>query len=286
MPEQEERRELPLDVVRRALTAQFGAAKGEALFAQIKQDTEKRLGPESVMAITTPHIDRKALEALIRSDLFGIGKDHLINFDNRVQTSRVRNDLMLRFLKHYLQDEEWRALLTSLTLLPLLNDPEDKTPEYPPHLTVGSLYQRLNKLRYGRRIFNLVSTGRLQTSIYPEMRRTETRFNQAGRLPPGSEEAEIVRQIFYRAIQPDRTKYWLNAGTDVTEAFDRIHDSLFNQETPIPYLDVHGAGRAWELAQDVSALFIESFEGYTAVPHPQPDNPNAGYIRIGRKTTQ
>ncbi len=270
----------PLERLRRFLVDRYGAGKGEEIYRAIKAANTSKPGHGEAIAVVDPKDISNFIQELLNDGVFGIGSLKLIGFDSFLQQQRHRHEAMMRFLKHYVQPEEYRALLASFTLVSIL---QDSTSKYRGGDTVGPLYERLNGLNYGRRILNLVSIGELQNRVYPQMRTTEARFVAGGRLPPASGEAEIVRQIFYAALRPDATRLWLTSQTDPAEAFDRIVSAVFDRDHPIPYLDVYGAESAWVLAKQIGALFVLSFGDFEVVVHDQTGNPNAGYIRIQKK---
>src|SRR5207302_7134913 len=90
------------------------------------------------------------LPELYQKEIVGIAFSELIPADLLMHAEAVRRRVMLRVLKHYLEDEEYRAVLVSFELRNLLSNP-DKVPD-PPGMIDG-LYKKLHKFKNGRAIY-------------------------------------------------------------------------------------------------------------------------------------
>ncbi len=219
---------------------------------------------------------RGKLAELHQKGALGIANAELISADLMIHAETVRRRVLLRFFKHYLEDEEYKALLTAYQLRRILSNP-DQTID-PPGMVRG-LYKRRDSLRYGRQIYNQLSSGNLEALIYPEMRRIETQLVPAGRVR--GPERERVKQVFYGALRPDPSVFWVNDTMTGPELFDIIHQRLVDEGRA--GLTLYGARGAWDLVQEVSRRFVDyNFPGFVREIDEDEANPLVGRVTITR----
>ncbi len=255
-PENSERvqtREERLNTLRKEFVAEFGEKRGQELFRQVQASTLSRVGPEAWISVLDPKDVRDVFDRLWQKGLAGLSTAELLQVDDVLSKSVARHKVILRFLKYYLQDEEYAAVDTAFQLIGILRDRSTHSPNR--RQLIRALYDRLRRLRYGDRIRNQVSMGWLEKATYPEMRRLENALAPAGRAHGPASEA--IAQVFYRSLEPQPTKMWVRSADDPTEVFGEIAYKLLGGGPQIPYLDLYATANA-QLVRDAA---IEDFLG-------------------------
>ncbi len=252
-----------------------------ALARKILKAVAKRTGE---IARGNPHVAIGAIKdfqgevaELHKKGVLGIAYSGLIPADLLYATESVRHGLLLKFFKHYLGHEEYKALNTSFQLRNSLSSP-DKA-EVPSGMVDG-LYRRLDKFQHGRQIYNQVSSGNLEASIYQEMKRVEAQIVPAGRVRDRNG-IERVKQIFYRALKPHPSEFWVNETHTSTDIFDVMRRRLIDERRK--ELTLYGARRAWDRVRAVSERFVGLyFPAFRREVEEHEANPLVGKVIISR----
>ena len=226
----------------------------------VQEANLRRIGAESSVNLFEAREFLPVLESLWREGVAGPVWADLVKVDNYLANQRLTRRVMLRFLHHYLDEPEYQAVSTSLELVSLLQDRASPVPKR--STMISGLYNRLDHLRHGRRVFNQLSSGRLEHLTYPEMRALETRLVPAGRA--AGADKERIGEIFYASIQPDPSKLWVNSSDDPVAVFGEIADRLVGSHDgrrPLPFLDVYSVGAAVPIAEHAIGEFTASYRG-------------------------
>lgn len=277
MVEEEERKKL--FTLKASLIEILGKKKALKLIEKIQSVSESRLGQQGSIQVIEQGDIEEILQKLWDQGIIGIGRADLLKIDSHLNQERLKQKAMLRFLKYYLEPEEYNSIQLSVQLTSLISDKHSTIPQR--HKMIKGLYEKLNKQRYGRQIFNLFSSGKIPRTIYPKMRELECSFVEAGRAC--GPESEAVKQIFYSSLQYDPKEMWIRGELDDPEIFGKIIDRIFYSTPTIPYLNVHSAGSAQESTKEAIELFVALYPEYTYTEHPQKDNPEAGFLKIFKK---
>ncbi len=263
--------------LRAELEKSLGKKKAQEIIRLLQQTTMTKLGADASLRVAKFADIEDILVKLWDQGLFGLGREELLKVDDYLNDVRLKHQAMLRFMRHYLEPSEYHALLAAFELVKLLRDKHPKVLDR--HSMIDGLYRRINKLRYGRRVLTMVSIGKFENVVYPQMRDLESRISTAGRV--NGPELEAIKQIFYSYLKTDRTKYFVRRESDVAEVFDRIADRFFNEEEePIPYLDIYSAKTARKNAHEAIKTFLKTYPQFESIEYKQKGNPEASYIRI------
>ncbi len=219
---------------------------------------------------------RGKLPELHRQEIVGIAFHDLVSSDVLIHAEGIRHKLLLRFLKHYLEKDEYNAVLASYHLRAVFAKPHRVDN---PSSMIKGLYKKLESYRYGRKIYNRVSTGELEDNIYPAMRQVESQIVRAGRVR--SSKKEKVKQIFYSALRRTLTKLWINDAQETAEINYLIYRSLI--EKGVRSLTIYGARRSWDRVRDVSQTFVELYPEFTREILEDKNNPRVGKVIIKRQ---
>src|SRR5580658_2962727 len=201
VPTKEER----LAALRDELVTEFGDKRGQELFRQVQDFTLRRIGPEAWISALDPKDVSDIFSTIWAKGLAGLGSADLLKVDDLLSRSVARRRVMLRFLKYYLQEEDYAAVDTAFQLIGIIRDRSEHSANR--SRLIRALYDRLRRLRYGDRIRNQISMGWLEKTTYPEMRRLEAKLAPAGRAH--GNEAEAISQVFYRSLDPQPTRMWI-----------------------------------------------------------------------------
>lgn len=270
-----------IERLRAQLRELLGKKKANEIVRLIQQTNEDRIGSSSYVQIVPMDDVTDIITELWDEGIFGVGDADLLELDNYLSEKRNQHQVMLRIFKHYLEPDEYQAVLLALELNSIVLDEHAKVLSRPD--MISGLYNRLDRLRYGRRIYNQVSRGWI-FSTYRDMRRLETKLSPAGRCM--GPEAESIKQIFYGRLQPNPIRYWVRSGDNVAEVLDEIVERLTNPDPSVdnvPFLDVYCAGRAREIARAAIQTFVHAYPNYEYEEEEQDDNPGASVIHIRRR---
>lgn len=265
------------EALRKEFITRFGDTRGKELFRQLEETTLHRVGPGAWIGVFDSKDVQDVVGRIWKDGLAGLSAAELLKIDDLLSKTVYRRRLILRFLKHYIEDDEYSAVDTAFQLVSIIRDHSGHVANR--RRLVRSLYDRLDRLRYGNRILNQVSVGWLESVTYPRMRALETGMTPAGRAT--GPEAEAIKQVFYHALTPDRTRMWIRASDDSTEVFGEIAYRLLRGGPEVPYLDVHATATA-ERVRDAA---VEDFLGsYAQFEGKRVDlGPGGVYVHISRK---
>ena len=264
------------------LIVKFGERRGLELFRKTQEATLNRIGTEATISVLNASDVAGLLGQIWTDGLAGLSSGELLKIENFLNDHLLRHRRMLRFIRYYVQDDEYAAVDTSFQLMARIQDratdPENRS------RTIRSLYDRIGRLRYGRRVYNQVSVGWLENLTYPQMKSLEERLSPAGRVR-GSQK-EQVAQVFYRSLESDPTKLWVKSIDSPSEVFGEVCDRLgvagTYTERPVPYLDVYAVGHAELVRDSAVADFLSSYGQYQMERHDSADRVGAGFLRLQR----
>lgn len=264
--------------LRQELLRLFGEKKADELLRLSHEAGLRRIGVNASIAVFDAQAALPYLSRLWDEGVAAIAWSELVKADDYLTQQSARHRLILRVLRHYLEQEEYSAVLTSYELVAVLRDPLARVSKR--SVVISGLYRRIDRFRYGRPIYNQVSSGRLDHRIYPAMRSLEASIATAGRVEGA--EKERVKQVFYDAIQPNPAELWVNASDDPAMVFDTIRTRLLGLggTHPLPVLDVYAVGSAAAVASAAIRDFMESYPEF--VGERQPEGDVAGYVRLRR----
>ncbi|MGH9918490.1 MAG: hypothetical protein ACRD6W_06450 [Nitrososphaerales archaeon] len=267
-----------LTALRAEFVRQFGEKRGQELFRQLQAYTLNKVGPESWINVLDPKDIPDIFSTIWEKGLAGLGAAELLEIDNALSKTVAHRKVILRFLRYYLEDEEYAAVDTSFQLIGMLRDRSDHSPNR--MRLIRALYDRLRRLRHGDRVRNQVSMGWLENVTYPEMRRLETKLASAGRAH--GPDAEAVAQIFYRSLEPQPTKMWIRTRDDPAELFGEIAYKMLGGGRDIPYLDLLATSKAEAIRDAALEDFLASYQQFETERFDLGDAGTA--VRIRRKT--
>ena len=257
---------------------QFGEKRGQELFRQLQAFTLNKIGPEAWINVLDPKNVRDILGTIWARGLAGLGASELLKIDNTLSETVAHRKVVLRFLRYYLEDEEYAAVDTAFQLIGILRDRSEHSPNR--MRLIRALYDRLRRLRYGDRVRNQVSMGWLEHITYPEMRRLETKLSPAGRAH--GPDAEAIAQIFYRSLEPQPTKMWVRTKDDPVEIFGEVAYKMLGGGRDIPYLDIHATSKAEAIRDAAVEDFLATYQQFESERFELGD---AGtVVRLHRKT--
>ena len=265
-----------------SLLKRFPKKRVNEIIQIIQRTTNQRVGKSASIQVVTKKEIEDILRQLYDEGLFGIASNDMVKIDDYITQKRLKKQAMLRFLKHYVEPEEYHGIELSIQLDDLLND-KIAMPGQRSEMIEG-LYNKLSKLNYGRRIFNQVSTGWLFKITYPKMRALENKLSDGGRVL--GNEAETIKQIFYSSLKVDKTKLWVRSDNTISEIFNEINillRPLSHDPEKVPYLDLHAAGNARKIARDTVKEFINLYPDYQMEESNVQDNPNIIMIKLTQK---
>lgn len=251
-------RERRLAALRLEFVRQFGETRGKELFRQLQAFTLNKVGPEAWINVLDPKDTRDIFGTIWLQGLAGLGASELLKIDNALSQTVAHRRVVLRFLKYYLEDEEYAAVDTAFQLIGILRDRSEHSPNR--MRLIRALYDRLRRLRYGDRVRNQVSMGWLENITYPEMRRLETKLSPAGRAH--GPDAEAIAQIFYRSLEPQHTKMWVRTRDDPVEIFGEIAYRMLGGGREIPYLDIHATSKAEAIRDAAIEDFLSTYQQF------------------------
>jgi hypothetical protein len=267
------------ELLKRELIGRFGERRGTEMFRQAQAATLRRIGRDSAINVLEASDVRGVLSRIWTDGLAGLSSADLLRVDNLLSDTVLKHRKMLRFLKYYVQDPEYAAIDTSFQLIARIQDRSGDAALR--SKMIRSLYDRLGRLRYGRRVYNQLSVGWLESLTYPQMVELENRLSPAGRAHEG--EKEQIAQIFYRSLEPDSTKLWVKSTDDAGSVFGEIADRLCEippPPRPIPYLDVYAIGAAIRIRDAAISDFLSSYLQYEEERHGNGQEFGAGFVRL------
>lgn len=266
-------------ILKAELIGRFGVQRGNELFRKAQATTISRIGHDSPVTVFDPADVDDVLRRIWETGLAGLSSSEFLKVDAFLTDTRLHHRKMLRFFRFYVHDTEYAAIDTSYQLMTRIEDRSGNPAER--SKTIRSLYDRLGRLRYGRRIYNQVSVGWLDHLTYPQMKNLEIQLTQAGRAQ--GPEREKISQIFYRSLEPDPTKLWIKSSDDPTAVFGEIAEKMVGEPGYRPqqtFLDVFAVGQAERVRDAAVADFLASYLQFESERHDQPGRIGAGFVRI------
>ena len=262
------------------LTTLFGKSKAIDILRRIQESNLRRVGSNSSINVIEPQDIEAELQRIWDSGLAGLGYGDFSKVDDYFNREYARHRLLLRVLAHYIGPDEYSSVTTSFELVAVIRDRMARMTKR--NVVIAGLYRRLDRFRYGREIFNQVSTGRLEHRTYRAMRSLEISLGGGGRAEGPAKER--ITQIFYASVQFDPTELWVEATDDPVAILGEIRDRLIARPgatgPQASHLDVYAVGTATAIGEAAVRDFLEAYPEFVGERHPEGEV--AGFIRLKR----